>query len=591
PSVIAMHHAYTWIGGSCMSDHHNKSTTDVCELIVRTLEGTINDDDFQTFEKMLAQNENLRRYYVAFVKMWVHLDALVQMDAETAHSFAGSLNNDNHILQDVIKEDLEALEERSQPTAADIEKIRRITEEQLQKYLLETRCPLTKQPLYSRNSSYIREYFSYQAQRLGRPLKVLAACLIIGLVAIFVYNYLAKGPRLKNATNAWVYREGSKLAATKVDRLRDGDIIVTGEGGDAFIRYRGENTTVQLDENTRFAIVTHEGGKQYRLEQGTMNADVAPQPAEQPMTIRSEQGVCRVVGTDFQVSSNPLGSWLAVRHGCVRLTRQWDKEAIEVDGGQYAIAARGMELATRPFNDNMDLSKDFWLVWPHPLGSRSISMQAMGDPQNANIEYYFECVSGDGADSGWQRGPTFVAENLQPNSEYAYRLKVRHTDQNDTCSPWSLAAASRTTEAITIEAETGELSGVLQIVEDSIASGGKYIYSNNTSRAYNYPESQKNKATFGFHIHQAGYYRIRGWCNGPNINKNSFFVAVDNQPKNGWLWDIQPSTEFADDYVNSRDEMDPVEIWLDPGDHTIDFCVREDGFGMDRFEIERMPNQ
>jgi hypothetical protein len=56
---------------------------------------------------------------------------------------------------------------------------------------------------------------------------------------------------------------------------------------------------------------------------------------------------------------------------------------------------------------------------------------------DSEVEYYFECVSGGGYDSGWQDETIYEDVNLMPETQYCYRVKARDKSplQNETI--WS----------------------------------------------------------------------------------------------------------------------------------------------------------
>jgi hypothetical protein len=63
------------------------------------------------------------------------------------------------------------------------------------------------------------------------------------------------------------------------------------------------------------------------------------------------------------------------------------------------------------------------------------------------VEYYFECVSGGGHDSGWQASPVYTDAGLAARTQYTYRVKARETGPNANETGYS-AAASATTRRI-----------------------------------------------------------------------------------------------------------------------------------------------
>jgi len=82
-----------------------------------------------------------------------------------------------------------------------------------------------------------------------------------------------------------------------------------------------------------------------------------------------------------------------------------------------------------------------WEIEPYSTSTTppySISMTAKPaiDAWVGNVEYYFECVSGDGNDGDWDPNRTYIDSDLDPNTEYGYRVRARDEMGNNT--EWSV---------------------------------------------------------------------------------------------------------------------------------------------------------
>jgi hypothetical protein len=67
----------------------------------------------------------------------------------------------------------------------------------------------------------------------------------------------------------------------------------------------------------------------------------------------------------------------------------------------------------------------------------SISMESSIAYDTSGVEYYFESISPDVNDSGWQDEPTYTATGLDPNTEYGFRVKARDKSLNRNETDWS----------------------------------------------------------------------------------------------------------------------------------------------------------
>ena len=86
-----------------------------------------------------------------------------------------------------------------------------------------------------------------------------------------------------------------------------------------------------------------------------------------------------------------------------------------------------------------------WQVEPVTTSTSSIYAEATPatDTQNG-IEYYFQCISGNAPDSGWQYGNIFEPNGLDMGTEYIYRAKARDTSGNLNETDWSIPVIART---------------------------------------------------------------------------------------------------------------------------------------------------
>ena len=92
--------------------------------------------------------------------------------------------------------------------------------------------------------------------------------------------------------------------------------------------------------------------------------------------------------------------------------------------------------ATPPTPDPMS-----WAVEPYESGSGAISMTAATavDNVNSGVEYYFQCVSGGGHDSGWQSSPVY-ADTSVTQLVNSYRVKARDLSDYENETAYSTEA-------------------------------------------------------------------------------------------------------------------------------------------------------
>ncbi|HEY0074409.1 MAG TPA: DUF6055 domain-containing protein [Abditibacteriaceae bacterium] len=97
-----------------------------------------------------------------------------------------------------------------------------------------------------------------------------------------------------------------------------------------------------------------------------------------------------------------------------------------------------------------------WQTYPLAMLDNTLLMKARGvrgendSPiiETEPVEYYFDCVKGNGPDSGWILHPVFKTSAL-PDGDYVYQFKIRDTSPQRNETPYSSA------EVVTVSAKTG----------------------------------------------------------------------------------------------------------------------------------------
>ncbi|HEV3028123.1 MAG TPA: FecR domain-containing protein [Planctomycetota bacterium] len=135
-------------------------------------------------------------------------------------------------------------------------------------------------------------------------------------------------------------------------------ILLPGEGvetavknGSAVLTF-ADRTQVHLGSGTVIREVVEQGGKRLVVVRGRVTATVAKQPADQPFVLSTPHGEAKVVGTTLRLTVDPSGTRLEVTEGKVRLSRL-DGKSVDVPSGHCAVAAAGLELASRPMLDRL----------------------------------------------------------------------------------------------------------------------------------------------------------------------------------------------------------------------------------------------
>ena len=180
------------------------------------------------------------------------------------------------------------------------------------------------------------------------PATAAAACLVVAVGAAWLLRGSGAYASIVEAENSvWIEREGKSLAAARGMELSAGDVVRTEDSSAVRLRYAGEATTVELRGGTRLRLMDSKGGKRIEILDGTIEADVAPQPAGRPMVLASPHAEVSVVGTIFTVAAGPDRTRVDVDKGSVRVTGRAEPKGIDVAAGSFVVASPGVELKAK----------------------------------------------------------------------------------------------------------------------------------------------------------------------------------------------------------------------------------------------------
>jgi hypothetical protein len=147
---------------------------------------------------------------------------------------------------------------------------------------------------------------------------------------------------------------GRDLGREKL-RARAGVEIKPGEGLEcvgarsfALVSF-ADKTRIELGGDTLVREMLNAKGKRVFIEKGTVKAEIAKQPKDQPMIFDTPHGEAKVVGTVLRLVVEPdpkKGTSLEVEEGKVELVNAVGR-TVEVAAGHGAVAATGVPLAAK----------------------------------------------------------------------------------------------------------------------------------------------------------------------------------------------------------------------------------------------------
>lgn len=141
--------------------------------------------------------------------------------------------------------------------------------------------------------------------------------------------------------------DGRRSALKSGHKLVAGDSIETsGKASQAAVEF-ADGTRVVLGADTIVDSIRDAGGKRVSLKQGVLAAQVAKQPAGEPMTFATATAEARVLGTRLTLSVTPTSTRLEVREGKVRITRKDDNASVDVTTEHVVVAGKGLSMTPK----------------------------------------------------------------------------------------------------------------------------------------------------------------------------------------------------------------------------------------------------
>jgi len=123
--------------------------------------------------------------------------------------------------------------------------------------------------------------------------------------------------------------------------IAEGALIVTPPDGRAGVRF-ADGTEIEIDPGTSVRIA-RVAPKAVRLDRGSIEAEVAPQPQDAPMVVETADARVEVVGTKFTAVAEEDGSGVEVESGAVRFVRVADSVVVTVEAGRSCVVAEGAD--------------------------------------------------------------------------------------------------------------------------------------------------------------------------------------------------------------------------------------------------------
>jgi ferric-dicitrate binding protein FerR (iron transport regulator) len=140
-----------------------------------------------------------------------------------------------------------------------------------------------------------------------------------------------------------VVRDSVRQQASVGFALQVGDELRVATKASAAVVYT-DATRLVLAERTELKLGGDNERREMQLVTGRLAARVAKQPPDRPLIIRTPLATARVIGTEFTLEAAPRATRIEVSEGLVKMAHAGVDSAVEVAGGEFAVAMPGSEL-------------------------------------------------------------------------------------------------------------------------------------------------------------------------------------------------------------------------------------------------------
>ena len=233
------------------------------------------------------------------------------------------------------------------------------------------------------------------------------------------------------------------VAVARLDRI-EGSVFIgdrpakAGEEAASGLRVAAGSAHVVLADGTRLTLGSgstireiSKGPKGSRVEValGTITADIARQPADQPLTFVTPHGEARVVGTVLRLVVEAGSTRLEVKEGKVQLVR--DGKTVVVAAGQFAVAAPGQPMTPR------SISPDEIVLYPHQAKLTGPEWERVREPKalsSVGVVLEAQATTFKVTDHVQTR-PSYATYSFYAPADKEYRIWMRVTS-HEKGDPW-----------------------------------------------------------------------------------------------------------------------------------------------------------
>lgn len=190
------------------------------------------------------------------------------------------------------------------------------------------------------------------------------------------------------------------------------------------------------------------------------------------------------------------------------------------------------------------------------------------------------------AKDGYQFANTPEIQEKLELGKHIFALTVTDNDGATASSTFTVNVYNNNSTECWLEAECASIVGEnWDIIQNSAVSEGKYLTVKNEFESAPSPTADTTQhLTYSFTVEESGTYKVWGRILVPSPNDDSFWVRVDNGEWVNWN-SIPGGSSWAWDDVHNQSNESTMFYTLEPGNHTLYICYRENGAAIDKLYI------
>lgn len=302
------------------------------------------------------------------------------------------------------------------------------------------------------------------------------------------------------------------------------------------------------------------------------------------------------VPLNFDIQNNIAGVDSMTQFTTTTTKRVVNSGTFKIENGAFAVTVEPMSITT--FTSDPRQGGKFGNQAPiAAVGGDLEVLDATGSGAKISLKGS-ESTDADGqivkytwARDGYQISTSADLDVTLGIGTYNYVLTVTDNDGATATKTVTVNVFNHNTTELWFEAECAANEGSnWNVIEHAAVSGGKYLMVKDAFQSTASATADTlHHLVFNFKVEEAGTYKVWGRVLAPTADDDSFWVRLNDGDWVNWN-SIPGGSSWAWDDVHNQADANPMLYTLEPGDHKLYVCYRENGAGIDKFYITNTGN-